>query len=60
MGEKDVIFNPSITDDVLVPDVEDRPSGSTLHSIAPGVNVMRDAEGDIIGLYDDLGNPILQ
>ncbi len=60
MGEKDVIFNPSITDDALVSDVLSAPSGSSLHSIGPGVNVMRDADGEIIGLYDDLGNPIAQ
>lgn len=60
MGEKDVVFNPSITDETPVADPYNRPSGSGMHSIGPGVNVMRDADGEIIGLYDDLGNPIAQ
>lgn len=59
MGEKDTIFNPSITDDAISVNSE-RPSGEIWQKVGPGVNVMRDADGDIIGLYDDLGNPIAQ
>ena len=59
MGEKDVIFNPSITDDAISVNSE-FPSSEIWQKIGPGVNVMRDAKGEIIGLYDDLGNPIAQ
>ncbi len=59
MGEKDVIFNPSITDDAISMD-SGCPSNEIWQKIGPGVNVMRDAKGEIIGLYDDLGNPIAQ
>lgn len=59
MGENN-IFNPMIDEQTGIADVSGKPSGSIIEKIAPGVNVMRDAEGDIIGLYDDLGNPILQ
>lgn len=60
MGEKDVIFNPSITDETPAADPYKKPSGWIVEGIGPGVNVMRDADGEIIGLYDDLGNPIAQ
>ena len=59
MGEKDTIFNPSITDDAISVN-SGLPSGEIWQKVGPGVNVMRDADGDIIGLYDDLGNPIAQ
>ena len=59
MGEKDVIFNPSITDDAISVD-SGLPSNEIWQKIGPGVNVMRDADGEIIGLYDDLGYPIAQ
>ena len=60
MGEKDVIFNPMIDEPTGIADVNRKPSGSIIEKIGPGVNVMRDADGEIIGLYDDRGNPIAQ
>lgn len=60
MGEKDN-FNPSFVGDMEPNGYgEGRPSGLIVESIGPGVNVMRDAKGEIIGLYDDLGRPIAQ
>ena len=60
MGEKDVIFNPMIDEPTGIADVNRKPRWSIIEKIGPGVNVMRDADGEIIGLYDDLGNPIAQ
>lgn len=59
MGENNT-FNPMIDEPIGAVDVQERPSGAIGEKIGPGVNVMRDADGEIIGLYDDLGNPIAQ
>ncbi len=59
MGEKN-IFNPTADETFDIVEENKRPSGTHLQQIGPGVNVMRDADGEIIGLYDDLGNPIAQ
>ena len=60
MGEKDVIFNPMIDEPTGIADVSNKPSDAIIEKIVPGVNVIRDAKGEIIGLYDDLGYPIAQ
>ena len=59
MGENNT-FNPMIDEPIGITDTSGKPSGSIIEKIGPGVNVIRDADGEIIGLYDDLGNPIAQ
>lgn len=59
MGENNT-FNPMIDEPIGITDTSGKPSGAIGEKIGPGVNVMRDADGEIIGLYDDLGNPIAQ
>ena len=59
MGENNT-FNPMIDEPIGIADLNNKPSGVIAERIGPGVNVMRDADGEIIGLYDDLGNPIAQ
>lgn len=59
MGENNT-FNPMIDEPIGAVDVQGQPSGAIIEKIGPGANVMRDADGEIIGLYDDLGNPIAQ
>lgn len=59
MGEKENVFNPML-EDTDIGQLSENPSGVIAHSIGSGVNVIRDADGEIIGLYDDMGNPILK